>query len=177
MFCWRFLYSIPPNPTTHAAAITPIAIPAFFPPLIPPDEDLFSSSLFTLAEDRSPPSAVSGAGDKDGGGDVTGDGVEAGEGVRSDAGGGAGGEPAEGDGVGDGTTGKSSEPLCGAGDGESSAGSEETERVNRSVKANKEMNILNAIAADAACVVYEFVEEQMTNADLGLKTMDGIMEA
>lgn len=29
------------------------------------------------------------------------------------------------------------------------------------MKANKEMNLLATIVADAACVVYEFVEEQM----------------
>lgn len=125
------MYSIPPNPTTHAAPTTPIAIPAFFPLLIPPDEASFDSSVFTLAEDTSLATDSSGAGDKDGGEVVSDEGV----GAISDGGGGAGREPVVGDG--EGIEGESTEPSCGAGDGEICGGSEETERVKRSVKANK----------------------------------------
>ncbi|KAI3719323.1 hypothetical protein L6452_20220 [Arctium lappa] len=89
----------------------------------PPDEASFDSSVFTLAEDTSLATASSGAEDKDGGEDVS----DEGAGGRSDNGGGAGKEPAVGDR--ERIEGESSEPSCGAGNGEICCGSEETERV------------------------------------------------
>lgn len=88
MLSWRFLYTNPPIPTKHTAAITPTAIPAFFPPFIPPLE----------ASESSPPpvemlllKSLSAVGEGEGVGGREGTGAGDGVGVRSE-GGGAGGE-------------------------------------------------------------------------------------
>lgn len=74
MFCRRFLYTIAPNPTTHTLAITPTAIPAFLPELIPSPLDLSSASP-TPAWLTSESAASSGDGDGDGEGEFSGEGA------------------------------------------------------------------------------------------------------
>lgn len=117
------MYTIAPTPTKQTAAITPTAIPAFFPLVIPPPDDSFDDSalswLISLAASEF------GAGDGESlevesPGDGAGD--EFGE--RSD-GEGAGGEVRFDEGDGAGLTGgeATSAPDSGAGLGELAGGS------------------------------------------------------
>lgn len=47
LFC-RFLYITPPSTTAHAPAITPNAIPAFCPLLLPPEAESLKFELFEI---------------------------------------------------------------------------------------------------------------------------------
>lgn len=104
IFCCRFLYTNAPRPTKQTAAITPTAIPAFFPPVIPPPDDSFDDSALSWLISLATSEFGAGAGAEDGDCfDVAlpGDGAGDESGDRSD-GGGAGGEVRfdEGDGAG-----------------------------------------------------------------------------
>jgi len=48
MLSLRFLYTMPPTATKTNANNTPIAIPTFFPALIPPPDEWFESELALL---------------------------------------------------------------------------------------------------------------------------------
>lgn len=128
IFCCRFLYTNAPRPTKQTAAITPTAIPAFFPLVIPPPDESFGSSALSWLISLATSEFGAGAGD----GDsfevalpaFTGDGAGDESGGRSD-GGGAGGEVRFDKGDGAGLTGgeATSEPDSGAELGELSGGS------------------------------------------------------
>ncbi|KAF4349376.1 hypothetical protein G4B88_007866 [Cannabis sativa] len=108
----RFLYTKPPKTPNPAAANTPIAIPAFFPPLNPPAPDTGDGGGGGGADDGTPlaggPGGAEGGG-VDGGGDGGGvdggddggvDGGDDGGGVGGDDGGGVGGDDGGDDGGG-----------------------------------------------------------------------------
>jgi len=124
IFCLRFFTTIAPNATTPTAAITPTAIPAFLPELIPPPDDFPSSPIpVWLIALLSAASSGDGAGDGEGEeeGEFSGVGAggesECGEGDGVGVGVGAGGDVAgEGVGVGEGEF--SDEFVAGAGAGE-----------------------------------------------------------
>lgn len=117
------MYTNAPIPTKQTAAITPTAIPAFFPLVIPPPDDSFDES--TLSSLISLAALEFGAGDREfldveSPGDGAGDEFR----ERSD-GGGAGGEDRFGEGDGAGLIGgeATSAPDSGAGLGELAGGS------------------------------------------------------
>ncbi|EYU41381.1 hypothetical protein MIMGU_mgv1a015698mg [Erythranthe guttata] len=124
MFSCLFLYTSTPSPARHAAPITPNAMPAFFPPLMPPSSEssLVSKSPALGLSLRLTPPGTTGAGDGDflGSDEGGGDGEGEGEGVSGSGSdiGGAGGElssAGEGDGI------------AGGGGGELESGGEEGE--------------------------------------------------
>ena len=133
--------------------MTPSAIPAFCPPLSPPDDSPSSPSAFSvLVCWISPTSDEEGVGEGVGAGDESGEG----DGEDSKACGGAGGDPKYGDGegavgesggdnvCGDGAT--SSAPLSGAGAGDNSGGSTATANSTKSNTAVSAMQNLNNLA-------------------------------
>lgn len=129
IFCLRFFTTIAPNATTPTAAITPTAIPAFLPELIPPPDDFPSSPIpVWLIALLSAASSGDGAGDDEGEGEGEEEGELSGEGAGGESewgdgvgvGVGAGGEFAgEGVGIGVGEGEFSDEFVAGVGAGES----------------------------------------------------------
>ena len=127
MFCRRFRYTMHPTTPTPAAAITPNAIPAFFPELIPPD-DLLSSSFTPVR--LTPSASAASAGDGDGEGVLAGDGVGGESGL---VGVGAGGElSGEGAGVGASSGGECAGEGDGVGESERGSGGESAARARLS---------------------------------------------
>lgn len=174
IFCLRFFTTIAPNATTPTAAITPTAIPAFLPELIPPPDDFPSSPIpVWLIALLSAASSGDGAGDDEGEGEGEEEGELSGEGAGGESewgdgvgvGVGAGGDVAgEGVGIGVGEGEFSDEFVAGVGAGESAEEAMLTKkerrrktRENLAIAIDKiEFEILNGW-------IWNWVEKTVTN--------------